>query len=700
MPTKDGTAAEQRPARAVQGPRPRARARPFRLRPSALLLACAVVVSLLVLALLLGILPRPHRDDVHSRAKICAHDECFLESSLMGSAVDRTKDPCRDFYGYACGTWKPTTPGARSTLDDVRLRTMARAALLLDEQIGNDFVGHAATLYRSCLESVRTDKDQTAKLRRFLWERGLFWPQPAPTNVPTDPLAVLVDLSLNWRLDLWFHVAPEMVRTPFKNVLRVRIQPGIVNRDWVRFLWIMRDENEVKHVTYQKDAATLFTNGSTELMTKERMLTLAALELEIAVALGTGNLTTLPTTRSRKPSRYESCENGTSDDVRCPANDSQRSRWGAALSRHLGRQVDENTTMLFWNPHFADALANVLSTIADHHLIDILGWTVVQLMGWAAHPLLGFFRLGSEEDARQSMPVLCLGMTEMVLGEAVSATLLATHLPQRTRNQIDTILASVARTFSEMAKTPTSSLSMYSGEEGGAAHNVTVWLWPKTATRLQLERSYSAMPAPSASLSFLDNWLRLAPAAALLNKKAALAGGSPMGPFRFRPFSWKPRSGAGNDGVVLPMWLMFPPFFGPGLPAGLTLGGLGTLFATLLAEDVPPSVFNNFHRPGHTEAAHCSPKESSWGSRAIGIHAAWRALQEVSSFEQGGRLYGLEEMTEAQLFFLASCLQLCDAPLSRRNECNLALQQSDAFANAFGCAEGTAMNPKVKCMPW
>ncbi|KAH6924436.1 hypothetical protein HPB50_017493 [Hyalomma asiaticum] len=143
----------------------------FRFRAVAYFLACVVLAGLVIMTVLLVVLPRPRRDAQRPRALICVHEECFLGGSVMSHALDLKRDPCDDFYAYACGNWKPTSPGARSVLDDVRMRTLSRAALLLDQQNGKDFIGQAAKLYRSCLETIRGNQDHTAKLKAFLEER-------------------------------------------------------------------------------------------------------------------------------------------------------------------------------------------------------------------------------------------------------------------------------------------------------------------------------------------------------------------------------------------------------------------------------------------------------------------------------------------------------------------------------------------------
>ncbi|KAL3202668.1 hypothetical protein MRX96_012064 [Rhipicephalus microplus] len=169
---------------------------------------------------------------------------------------------------------------------------------------------------------------------------------------------------------------------------------------------------------------------------------------------------------------------------------------------------------------------------------------------------------------------------------------------------------------------------------------------------------------PRRSWTTGSSWLPLLPS---LAKKEALAGGSPMGPFGFKPFAWRHRYEEGDAAVLLPIWIMFPPIYAPGLPHSVAYGGLGSLYATLLAEGLSTVFLNSLGKTGHyTSLTQCSHKQEPWFRRAIGIEATWRAFRRASSVKSGGsrdHLLGLEDFSAAQMFFISACLQLCDAHL-------------------------------------
>uniref|UniRef100_A0AAY4EKI3 Endothelin-converting enzyme 1 n=1 Tax=Denticeps clupeoides TaxID=299321 RepID=A0AAY4EKI3_9TELE len=65
-----------------------------------LVLVCALSLALFICLLTLG---------VHYRS-VCLSESCVTVTSAVMSSMDRSVDPCQDFYSYACGGWIKNNP--------------------------------------------------------------------------------------------------------------------------------------------------------------------------------------------------------------------------------------------------------------------------------------------------------------------------------------------------------------------------------------------------------------------------------------------------------------------------------------------------------------------------------------------------------------------------------------------------------------
>ncbi|KAH8032015.1 hypothetical protein HPB51_022635 [Rhipicephalus microplus] len=199
-------------------------------------------------------------------------------------------------------------------------------------------------------------------------------------------------------------------------------------------------------------------------MTREVMEQLASLELQVAQMLSPGNMTLQPAQGALSKKK---CGRVAWRNADCLMPGVQPSRSMRPPRCRYGIHGSEKCS------------ARILSLNPNNVLLDVIGWTIVQMLGWAAHPLLGYVRLGGEVHSRLSAPPFCLAATEALFGEPATATLLATHLPARHRMQANSILSFVTKSFSQMMRASTSALSL--GHEGDLDHtrNVTLRLWPK-----------------------------------------------------------------------------------------------------------------------------------------------------------------------------------------------------------------------------
>lgn len=137
---------------------------------------CVCVCAALLLALILV-------SQKSSQEEFCLSPECIEAAGSILSKMDRTVNPCHDFYAFSCGGWLKENPIPEDSSSygiypwlrqhvDVKLKELLEAPSDPDEL---QAVTKAKTLYRSCLnESVLEEADakpmlKTLRQPEFRW---------------------------------------------------------------------------------------------------------------------------------------------------------------------------------------------------------------------------------------------------------------------------------------------------------------------------------------------------------------------------------------------------------------------------------------------------------------------------------------------------------------------------------------------------
>ncbi|XP_055711716.1 neprilysin-1 [Phlebotomus papatasi] len=112
------------------------------------------------------------REDRRER-EVCLTEECIRTASSLLAAMDRTADPCTNFFQYACGTWnkKHLIPEDRSSISTFEVLADQQQVILkgvLEEPVNqedSEATVKAKMFYKSCmdLQQIRKIGDQPLK---------------------------------------------------------------------------------------------------------------------------------------------------------------------------------------------------------------------------------------------------------------------------------------------------------------------------------------------------------------------------------------------------------------------------------------------------------------------------------------------------------------------------------------------------------
>ncbi|KAJ8981669.1 hypothetical protein NQ317_017290 [Molorchus minor] len=122
----------------------------------------SMVIALVIFCILLVIMVfnKKYQICTDIRPSVCLTEECVRTASSLLSAMDRTTDPCVDFFQYACGTWnkKHVIPEDRSSISTFEVMADQLQVILkgvLEEPISledNEATRKAKTFYNSCMD--------------------------------------------------------------------------------------------------------------------------------------------------------------------------------------------------------------------------------------------------------------------------------------------------------------------------------------------------------------------------------------------------------------------------------------------------------------------------------------------------------------------------------------------------------------------
>ncbi|KAL1475073.1 hypothetical protein MTO96_037549 [Rhipicephalus appendiculatus] len=631
--------------------------------------------SLALLTLLAYLLARTGSKKLHHDT--CKTLACAQFAKRLVNSINRTASPCDSFDHYVCDGWRAAH--YLSVHEDNFQSILSRLySIVRDLDVpkrGQNDLQRAAAFYRSCECVNKGECNELPVVRKLLAKAGVVWPRRTPEKVDALTTLLYTSVRLRWGAILTFEfsaVAGE--RRVFLraaedfNLLKWksdehRLSPG----DRERYFDVLRDGFA--------DASAKTTNGSDVFVTYEETQDLESKMLQPFFQLSPAKVTET-----------------------------------IAEGRHA-------TGPIVFRTDAGSLVLQLLAQWRDHgeravHLL--LSWCAVQLAALFTNQQLIVNFYGTRTKAGIARGVSCFSQAFRIVGEQVLYGSGETFLPARILSTASNMTAAVRQAF---------RLRLQRWEHYNDSI-VVVQDWNSTTVALKYFDEAAQNSSNQSAEAGDENSIRVAKidmGDSLAINWAVAAIASLEDPVSLHlsediedlDLYTLIQSGAQSpDFSMLPYAFSFP-YFDEGATLALNYAGVASHMAealSLLFLDAYDTQLES--AASLTDFFVCMKGNASdilgqrgWANRMepVSLKVALDAYRLAEGAGAGDRrLEGLEYLSPEQLFFAAACFTRCagSSPVSARRgnaQCDAAFRHVEEFAAAFGCPEGSPLNPAERC---
>ncbi|XP_012274418.1 neprilysin-4 isoform X2 [Orussus abietinus] len=204
----------------------------------------AIVVGLLavaVIALIVTLTLQVAFSRKEAYREMCQTEDCIRTAARVIGAMNRSVDPCQDFYNFACGGWinKNPIPQSQTSWDQLSLlreELLKNLRILLEESDRKEDlkpVKLARTLYKTCMDTARVEALGLQPIYDVLGKVGL--PKDPPFNETATPLDVsritgVAQRALGLNLLVNFYISEDVRDTTRNRMMMEQVSPGFSER--------------------------------------------------------------------------------------------------------------------------------------------------------------------------------------------------------------------------------------------------------------------------------------------------------------------------------------------------------------------------------------------------------------------------------------------------------------------------------------
>ncbi|CAK9802982.1 Endothelin-converting enzyme 1 [Anthophora quadrimaculata] len=685
--------------------------------------------------------------------EMCQSEECVKTAARIIEAMNRSVNPCQDFYKFACGGWisKNPIPQSETSWDQLsvlREQLLKNLRVLLEESDdGNQLrsVRLARALYKTCMDAASIEALGLKPIHETLAKLGL------PKDPPMDNEITTLDVSkitgraqriLGLNLFLNFYVSEDTHNTTRNRIMMEQVSPGFSERYLLDPERFQTELNEYKK--YIKAMVELAGGGNKSIDFADEILHFST---EIA-----NIMTKAEQRRSANHLSYDV----TIVELQ-KLTDLQMQQWN--WTRYIEAVFNEtNVTintekdrMIVVDLRYLQKLAELLSVTPASTIARFVWWSVYSTVA----PLtlqrfrdLGFQFLQKVFGLKEKTPRWkhCTESANANFGMALSYIYARKHFDDQAREKALEMLLDIRAAFDEMV----AELDWMDAETRARAHR-----------KLHAMRPFVGIPEWITNSSKLDKFYeekdvlpgRLLDTFLMLTNKSIRKS---LNSLRKKPDKnrWISAGTTVNafysailNSVTFPAGILHPPFYGNGLES-INYGAMGAIMGHELThgfdnqgrrhdengnlrqwwsnetlqhyhEKVECMIkqYSNYHLPelGNNFTVNGVNTQGENIADNGGIREAYRAYQRLRTRNSNQRaLPGLATYTQEQLFFVGFAQVWCGNDTNGALKSKLiegvhapnhfrvigTLSNNADFAKAWHCPVGSPMNPPSKCILW
>ncbi|KAH6942860.1 hypothetical protein HPB50_011347 [Hyalomma asiaticum] len=646
-----------------------------------------VVYAAVALALIVGICAAALFVAQHWEVEQPICDEACMEyTKFLGQTMDWSAAPCQDFHRFVCGNMAKNATPVRHRINRRFISAVITDARQEDVPAeGQTASQKAARLFKTCDDVVTQDTDYVPRIRGYMRDANLHWPQHPATRdtAAVDVLETMLELSDKWGWPCFFEFSTEGVRDAR---FELHVQPTI-HLEQFQDNAISLGPGSPAHRKYFETLYAHYGGGVTDGVTFEEMLNYEA-EV-IGPLLSVLFLPPEPYVYERDPSETSG----------------MWERWTTTVARHYDLAGNELIEIVPTNRQYFDQVLLLIAT--KEEVVElVIGWLCVQFTSWFSNRQLIANFHNYPMDAEEQHRRVCLAYTISLTGIALFVPVVRRIYTEPVREDASRIARAMRRTVYQTLDEATYPWL----ELGSVFRYLDIALVTRPRGKLFMApRRFAHFPDMEAS--FVKNQ-RDANKATRLTNIEAIGFINPTWMLvddLFLPRSYSDRV----DYVLKPSILTFPMYYlGAPMPVRLGTFGVEVAKATLQTYDAlrfeghKTTVLDRFR---DCIFAAVADKASLWPADAgpewihdvednvvtgAALDVALSVLKQVPSFDTD-RLTNVP-LTGHQLFYVIHCYTYCGYPYAKTS-CNDPLRHKEDFAEAFSCPTQSHMRSKHQC---